>query len=197
MHTFKMSSNQLTGNVCLKCLSSEIDIVYFKGLSLFFFTGYYFVMISRLPNGACVSSAVSYITAMMLHSENMFPLVESGGFSGSSLPLSVLTMPSGLQLQVNVLVTDDTFMYCENMYFIVLAVTPPDPSCLMTCSHFPQHLWQLEPARVKVLIQNCYTSNTLFSVKSVLFIPQKNHQTPGALLSLVQQETCGVSGVNC
>lgn len=67
----------------------------------------------------------------MLHSENMFPLLEPGGFdlvaemmtAALSLSLSVVIMPSGLQLEVNVLVTDDTFTPRGNLHFIELVVT--------------------------------------------------------------------------
>lgn len=67
----------------------------------------------------------------MLHSENMFPLLEPGGCdlvaemmtAALSLSLSVVIMASGLQLEVNVLVTDDTFTPHGNLHFIELVVT--------------------------------------------------------------------------
>lgn len=40
-----------------------------------------------------------------------------------SFSLSVVIMPSGLQLKGNVLVTGDAFMSCGNMHFIVLILT--------------------------------------------------------------------------
>ena len=65
----------------------------------------------------------------LLHSESMFPFVESGGSGGSDDPsgsfffFSVVIMPSGLQLGVNVPVTDDTFTPRGNVAFAVLVVT--------------------------------------------------------------------------
>lgn len=101
----------------------------------------------------------------------------AAGMMTAALPLSpsVVIMPSGLQLEVTVPVTDDTFNALWKLTFYWVYLWPADLCALMTCSNSPRHFWQLEPACVKALIQNCYTSNTLLSTKSTLFIPGKNH----------------------
>lgn len=59
----------------------------------------------------------------MLHSENMFSLLEPAAVEADtmtaalSLSLPVVITPSGLQLEVNVLVTDDSFTLCGKRAF--------------------------------------------------------------------------------
>lgn len=70
----------------------------------------------------------------MLHSVNVFPLLEPGVCGGwdddsssSSLSVSpsIVIMPSGLQLGVNVSVTDDTLTRCGNSRFTEFICDPP------------------------------------------------------------------------
>lgn len=113
--------------------------------------------------------------AMMLHSENMFPLLEPcgcGAWDDDSSSFSLC--PSAIRVAPRAGYRWHFYARWKRAFYWVCC-DPLIPGALMTCSNSAQHLWQPEPARVRALIQNCYTSNTLFHTKTASFITLKNH----------------------
>lgn len=187
--------------VCTNMLETAVMLLY---LQLYLVAQYTDIPIIYQPISSAVSSSTaSAPAAIMIHSEKRFPLVEPRGFGGwdddsSSFCLSVCHNDA-IRVAARGLTcwSQMTLLYPVEMCILLSLFWPSEPSALMTCSNSTQQLLQLEPACVRVLIQNCSTSNMLSPLKVLHLSHWRTiRHVSLELFSLVWRESYRVSEEN-